>query len=426
MGYTYVRKHAMVAALFGTAAIGALGATGCGSGDSNDSPGASSASASDSGPIIVGISAAKTGIYSVYDLEPGKALELRAKEINEAGGVLGRQIKVEWIDTKSDRALSSTNAIELVDKGAVAIADTCDFDYGSPASIAAQQKGIPSISLCASDPKFSDLKTLGDRVFTMGSGTDVKGSLAAEWVIKKKGWKRTYVLQDQAIEYDKSLGKYFSTRFQELGGSVANSDTFEGGENVDVSAQVTKMRGKLAGVDFITLPSTLPGAGTVLRAIRAAGIKTPIVMPGAAVDGPLVTQLAGNLSDYYVFPYACYVYCSGAGKTAATTFAESYKAAYGSSPSSSYTILGYDLMTVLADAITQAKSTDGKAVTAAIETLPAKSLLSGEVQFSATCHKPLRRPHAVVEYRNGKATFLEAYRAEKVPDVGDGNACAGD
>jgi branched-chain amino acid transport system substrate-binding protein len=424
MGHGHVREHAMVAALLGAAVVGALGSAGCGGNDSEGASGGASPS-SDTGPIVVGISAAKTGLYSVYDNEPGKALELRAKEINAAGGALGRKIEVEWIDTKSDRALSSTNATELIEKGAVAIAATCDFDYGSPASIAAQQKGIPSISLCASDPKFSDVNTLGDRTFTMGSGTDVKGSLAAEWVANKKGWKRTYVLQDQAIEYDKSLGRYFIARFEELGGSVVGSDTFEGGENVDVSAQVTKMRGKLGGVDFITLPSTLPGAGTVLRTIRAAGITTPVVMPGAAVDGPLVTQLAGKLSDYYAFPYTCYVYCTGAGKAPAATFAEDYKTAYGASPSSSYAILGYDLMTVLANAIEKAGSTDGKAIVAAIEQLPAKRLLSGEVRFSPTCHKPIRRPHAVVEYRNGKATFVEEYRAQTVPDVGDSNPCAG-
>jgi branched-chain amino acid transport system substrate-binding protein len=418
MVYKHVRKHTMAAACMGLA----LFAAGCGS---DDQAADAAKTPTSTGPIKIGIAAAKTGIYSVYDSEPAKALQLRAKEINEAGGINGRQVEVEWIDTKSDRALASTNATELIDGGAAAIVTTCDFDYGSPASIVAQAKGVPSISLCASDPKYSDTKTLGDRVFTMGSGTDVKASLAAEWVAATKKWKSTYVLQDQAIEYDKSLGKYFTARFKELGGNVVGTDTFEGGENVDVSAQITKLRAAAPNVDFITLPSTLPAAGTVVRAIRAAGIKTPIVMPGAAVDGALLTQLAGKINDYYVFPYTCYAYCTGSKDAATAKFAEQYKAAYGAEPSSSYTILGYDLMTVLANGITKAGSTDGKAVTEAIETAPPVKLLSGDVGFSKTCHKPIRRPHAVVEYKNGQATFLEEYRAKSIPDIGDNNPCAG-
>jgi len=52
---------------------------------------------------------------------------MRIDEINKAGGVLGKQLKVQWIDTKSDKALAATNALELIGKGAVAIIATCDF-----------------------------------------------------------------------------------------------------------------------------------------------------------------------------------------------------------------------------------------------------------------------------------------------------------
>ena len=67
--------------------------------------------------ILVGISAAKTGILGPYDLQAGQLFQLRIDQINKAGGVLGKQIKVKWIDTKSDKPTAATNASELVGRG---------------------------------------------------------------------------------------------------------------------------------------------------------------------------------------------------------------------------------------------------------------------------------------------------------------------
>src|SRR2546427_3039316 len=92
---------------------------------------------SSAGTILIGISAAKTGILAPYDLQSGQLFQMRIAQIDKAGGVLGKQIKVQWIDTKSDKPTAATNAEELIGKGAVAIIATCDFDFSFPAINAA-------------------------------------------------------------------------------------------------------------------------------------------------------------------------------------------------------------------------------------------------------------------------------------------------
>ena len=62
---------------------------------------------------------------------------MRIEQINEAGGVLGRPLETQWIDTKSDQPQAATNAEELIGNGAVVIIATCDFDFSFPAIQAA-------------------------------------------------------------------------------------------------------------------------------------------------------------------------------------------------------------------------------------------------------------------------------------------------
>src|SRR5262245_22022033 len=150
-----------------------------------------------SGTILIGISAAKTGILAPYDLQSGQLFEMRIAQINKKGGVLGKQIKVQRIDTKSDKPTAATNAEELISKGAVAIIATCDFDYSFPAINAARGHKVPGIALCASSPKVATPAIVGPYGGSMGLGSDAEGSTMAEWMrAKKPQWKRVYVFKD--------------------------------------------------------------------------------------------------------------------------------------------------------------------------------------------------------------------------------------
>src|SRR3954451_17691839 len=146
--------------------------------------------------ILIGISAAKTGGLAPYDLQAGQLFQMRINQINKAGGVLGKQIKVEWIDTKTDKPTAATNANELIGKGAVAIVATCDFDFSFPAINAARAKSVPGIALCASSPKVATPAIVGPYGGSMGLGSDAEGVTMAEWMRQAKPqWKRAYIFK---------------------------------------------------------------------------------------------------------------------------------------------------------------------------------------------------------------------------------------
>ena len=240
------------------------------------------------GPILIGISAAKTGILAPYDLQSGQLFQMRIAQINKAGGVLGRKINVQWIDTKSDKPTAATNAEELISKGAVAIIATCDFDFSFPAINAAKAHKVPGIALCASSPKVATPAIVGDYGGSMGLGSDTEGTAGAEWFRKNRAnLKRAYIFKDTSLEYSKATADYFKARWTQLGGKVCGEDTFVGGPNLDLSSQITRLRGKVKGCDVIYDGSWQPYGSQLVRSIRDAGLKTAI-LTNASVNGTLV------------------------------------------------------------------------------------------------------------------------------------------
>lgn len=412
------------AALAAVLLLGALGA-GCGSGKGDEGGGAATSADTD-GPIVIGAATAKTGILAANDVEPTQALQLRVAEINAAGGIDGRRLVVEALDTRSDLARAGTVAEELIGKGARVLAVTCDFDYGSPAAITAQRRGVPAISLCASDPKFSDKTAIGDLSFTMGTGTDAKASLIAEYAYEKLGWRTAYILQDTSLEYTKSLGRYFEARFKELGGRIVGSDRFQGSENVNVRAQITKLKGVSPQPDFIFLPGWHGGgAPTVIKQLRSSGVEVP-TFSAVALDGKALAETAGDVSGVWYLSYGCFSYCTGDDSEKSrrdAAFADRFAARFGAPPSTSYAENGYDMASVIAAALTADPNATGRDLAVALESARATETLTEPV-FSAECHKPSRRSMEIVEILSGRLQLRDRATVASIPDIGDGNPCA--
>lgn len=243
-----MKRLLLIGALIAVAAL-LVGACG---GDDDGDGGGDSGEASSEDPILIGISAAQTGVLAPFDLQSGQLFQQRIDEINEEGGVLGRQIEVEWLDTGSDKPAAATNARELLDRGAVAIIATCDFDFSFPAIDTAAKQEVPAIALCASSPKVATPAIVSEYGGSMGLGSDAEGAAMAEWMRSENPeWERVYVFRDNSIEYSKDTADYFRARFEELGGQICGDDTFVGSPDLDLSSQITRLRGSVDGCDVI-------------------------------------------------------------------------------------------------------------------------------------------------------------------------------
>lgn len=407
------RMTAWIAGLAGLALVAAA----CGADVTPGATAGPAASASPAGsgatggePIIIGASLTLTGIQAPFD-EPGlRGANLAVEELNKTGGILGRQVELVNLDGKSDPVVVGNNAIQLIERGAVAIIAPCDFDFGSPASREAQKAGLVGISTCASSPLYSSTN-LGDKQFTLSMWNTTMGSAAAEYAFKEKGWKTAYVVTDTFIDYTKSLSRYFIDSFKHAGGEVFGEDTYAQGAQ-DFSAQLQRIQALPAQPDVYFVSSYQPDLGTIIRAMRGAGITAPIFGGDSYDDPQLVKTLADQGTDVFFITHTFATPDAGPNMQA---FLDLWQAKYGEPPDTAFVATGWDTVNILAQAMESAGSTDGAAVAKAMEDLQF-DLLTGKLDWSdaAAGHEP-NKETVVVEITQGSTKFLGWFLPEYLP-----------
>jgi len=160
-----------------------------------------------------------TGALSSLDGPELNGAKLKLKEINDAGGVDGKQLELVIYDTKSDPTVIASVASQLLnqDKVPVALGFT-DSDSALALGPIFQQAGVPFVTPGATSPKLPD--QVGDTMFLACFGDNVQAAAGAEFVKAKLSGKNVYLLRDNAAEYTTLLAKYFDEAFTHDGGTI--------------------------------------------------------------------------------------------------------------------------------------------------------------------------------------------------------------
>lgn len=156
--------------------------------------------------VVVGFATAESGFMQAYDKPAQDAAMIRIKEINEAGGLLGKQIEVVNADTKTDRAEGAKAGLTVIDEGADLVVVSCDYDFGAPAALAAESQGLVSFFLCAESIK-AGIQGVGPHSFSASVLAAVQGATMAQWAYEKKGARNFYRLLDTWTEYNPTFSK---------------------------------------------------------------------------------------------------------------------------------------------------------------------------------------------------------------------------
>jgi branched-chain amino acid transport system substrate-binding protein len=387
-------------------------AAACGGDDDDSSGGGSSgggeAASSSKDPIVIGAAVAETGFLSNSDLPPLQGLKVAVQDINEAGGVLGRPLKLVVADMKSDRTLGASAALRTIDQGAVLGVVTCDLDLGSPAAIEFAKQKMLSVSLCAGSPDYGP-RGVSPLTFSAGQATSSEAAGAADFGYEEKGYKTAYILKDTLLDYSMTWGSYFDKTFTAYGGKIVGQDKYNN-EDASVQTQIARMKAVNPAPDVIAMCGVQPGGPAAIRQMRSAGITAPLLMCDG-LDGSNWLPSVPGLKDAFVVSYGDW---TGKDPEARINdFFKKYIDRFGE-PNNGHALMGYATAEILTEGIKQAKSTDGAAIQAKLEEMKDFDSIVGCTTFDEEWHVSFCRPTAFKEIKDGKATF--SARVDPAPD----------
>ena len=359
-------------------------------------PGSDTTSGS-SEPLVIGIAAGFTGILESFDNPAANGVQLAVAEINDAGGLLGRQLEIVTADTQSDVNQGSRAGQEVIQDGAEIMFVTPDYNFGGGAAREAQAAGIVAISMGAGSPRFG-VEGIGDLAFTMGISGVTDGAVSAEWAYEDKGFRSAYLLLDDVTDYDKDQCRGFETRWLELGGEILGTDVFKNSDT-SIAPQVTRINNLAEQPDIISLCSFPPGGAVAVKQLRDAGITSAIVSNGAMDGDYWFKDTIPDLSDFY-FLSSVSIWGNDPSP-GVNAFTEAYVEEYGTSPENIFAYFGYAGVHAVAIAVERAGTTDGSAVAAELEAFDKEPVAGILVTFSDDLHIDVAREERIVAVMNG-------------------------
>jgi branched-chain amino acid transport system substrate-binding protein len=355
--------------------------------------------------IKIGHAASLTGDNSVFGQSEATGLKIAVEEVNKKGGILGKQVELISVDTRSDPAEAANAVRRLVDQEKV------NFVLGpsqSGSTLAATPivtaAKIPLIAPAASNPYVTVSKT-GETykyIFRVCFIDTYQGRVIADFVYDRLNTRKAAILYDIGSDYSQWLAKYFENAFVKRGGTIVAKEAYRTGE-LDFRAPLGKI--KETHPDLIFLPLTQKDGALAAKQVRDLGI-TATIMGGDTWASPDILPLGGKALEGVYF-------------TNLTSFevpkvqqwvAQNEKRFGG--PIVRNALLVNDAMLWLTDAVTRAGTTDGDKVVAALEqTKDLPVLTTDKFTVDAKTHDPLNRPAFFFTIKDGKFIFVETYAA---------------
>ena len=350
-----------------------------------------------------------TGALSSLDAPALNGAKLKAKEINDAGGIDGNQIELVVYDTKTDPTVIASVASQLLnsDKVPVAMGFT-DSDSALALGPIFQQAGVPFVTPGATSPKLPD--QVGTDMFLACFGDNVQAASGAEFVLGKLNGKKVYLLRDNSAEYTTLLAKYFDEAFTKGGGTIVARDDYKSGDK-SFTAQITKLKALSDKPEVLYVAAMPDDIGLVVKQMRQAGVTQPIV-GGDGYDTPLLIQVGGAASnDVY---YSTHAYMATDSTDAIKKFYTDYKAAYGTDPENAFAALGYDTVGLIADAIKRAGSDDPAKIRDALAATKDYPGITGSITYPADSRVP-QKTVTMIGVKDQKLTLAAEVTPSFIP-----------
>jgi len=355
--------------------------------------------------IKIGMVYELTGNTASYGTSAANGAKLAFKEINAAGGVLGKQIQIVTADNKGEPSESANAMTKVITQDKViAVTGFTVSSCGIAASAVAEDNKIPFVAAATVNPGVTvDQRTGKVKEYTFRACfiDSFQGVVGANFALNGLKVKKAAIMTDSASDYSKGLTKIFKDAFTAGGGQIAIEEAYLQ-KDQDYKSILTKI--KAQNPDLLYIPGYYEDVGKIIKQARELGITAPIL--GAdAWDSPTLVELGGPqaLNNTYFTNF----YSVEDKNPTSNAFVEAYKKEYGQVPDS-MAAMGYDAAKLLVDAIKRANSTEANKIRDALAATQNFVSVSGEMKLNAT-HDAVRGV-VIIELKDGKQVYKETVK----------------
>lgn len=361
----------------------------------------SGAATTKSDKIKVGLNYELSGNVATYGQGLTAGIELAFEEINNNGGVLGKQIEEVKVDNKSDNTEAANVSTRLATRDkVVAILGAATSGNTKGATPAAMQNKVPIISgsATADDVTVDSNGKVRDYVFKTSFSDSFQGVMMSNFAFDDLKTKKAAMLVDTTSDYSKGLAKNFKDTYTKLGGSVIDEEAYQA-KDTDFKAVLTKIKGQNPDVLFV--PGYYEEVGLIVRQARELGLNVP-VLGGDGYESPKLAELAGKdaLNNVYYTTH----YSSNDDSPNVVKFRDAFKKKYGKEPDA-FNALGYDLAYFLADGLKRAGAVDSVKLKDALAATKDFKGVTGTFSIDKN-HNPVKSV-TIIQMKNGEPTFLK-------------------
>jgi branched-chain amino acid transport system substrate-binding protein len=342
--------------------------------------------------IWIGVLAPLSGSETYYGRDMLQSYQLAVDEINRAGGVLGRQLRLYEADDGADPNTATQAASKIISRGV-------DFVVGGYASGAIiptmQQFYDEDLLLLISCANSTNITRLGLNQSFMINSPGTHAVITLTDLCKSLGVQRVALIH-QGDDYTKNLSDICEAELPKAGIEIATVQVME--KNApDVSAIVTAIRN--ADADFVYWCGYHADGSNVIKQLRRGGYEGYIAVGDGSASVELIEACGPDGEGVYVTSPPFVEFAQGGEK-----FVEDYTAMHGMAPGT-YATLCYDTIYILKTAIETAGSLETAAVRDAVQNIEYQGL-SGFIKFTPD-REPSISNFIVLQIENGAFKLVE-------------------
>jgi branched-chain amino acid transport system substrate-binding protein len=352
--------------------------------------GGNTAGDSGGGTILVGVITPTSGSSAQMGKDMNNAIQMAADEVNKNGGVLGKQIKLEFEDDGCDPQMATAAANKLVSNGAVAVVGGYCSGSTLPATGVLHQAGIPWVVTAANSAK---IPAQGyNNIFLLNSTVPAQAQTAAEYMLNTLHAKNVAILNDNTA-YSVDLAQRTKEDVEKMGGKVVAFDAVNP-EEKDFTSELTKLKNLKPDATYWT--AYYAAGGLLLKQFKQLGVPGAFGVGDGSNDVTII-KIAGAENAEGMFTTTA---PTPQFEPSAKDWIAQYKSRFNADPGP-YSAISYDGMRLIADAIKRAGSTDKAAIVKALAETKDFKTFAGPVSFTSS-GEPTKSNFIVLVVKNGK------------------------